>query len=159
MTLPEPAWPDDGVCQIYALRYGTVPGRKVHDNFMARDMHNGPMPLDFFVWIVRNRHRAILVDTGFSHRAAKECGRPLTLDPVDALTRLGLPPNAFGDVIITHLHFDHAGNIARFAKSRFHVQDSEVAYATGAACALRTCACHSTSRLQWLPCGTPTQSV
>ena len=34
-------------------------------------------------------------------------------------------------VIASHLHFDHAGNIERFAKARFHVQDAEVGFATG----------------------------
>jgi glyoxylase-like metal-dependent hydrolase (beta-lactamase superfamily II) len=141
--LPEPAWNDDDVYQIFALRYGSAPERRVHGNFMLRDMHDGPMPLDFYIWIVRNRHRTMLVDTGFSPRAAEARGRPIDIDPVEALTTLGLPPEAIGDVVITHLHFDHAGNIGRFEKSRLHVQDSEVAYATG------RCMCHAHMRMHF----------
>lgn len=140
VLLPEPTWNDDDVYQIYALRYGSVQDRRVHGNFMARDMHDGPMPLDFFVWIVRNKHRTVLVDTGFSPRAAKERGRPILYDPIEALTTLGLPPDSISDIIISHLHFDHAGNIDRFGKSRFHVQDNEAAYATG------RCMCHAHMR-------------
>lgn len=122
---------EDGVYKVYSLCFARVPERRVHDNFIRRDMHDGPMPLDFNVWIVRNAHRTVLVDTGFGKRAAAERGRPLDLDPVEALARLGIDPDAIEDIILTHLHFDHAGNIERFAKARFHLQDAEVAFATG----------------------------
>jgi glyoxylase-like metal-dependent hydrolase (beta-lactamase superfamily II) len=35
------------------------------------------------------------------------------------------------DVIITHLHYDHVGGFEQFPQARFHVQDREVAFATG----------------------------
>ena len=35
------------------------------------------------------------------------------------------------DVVITHLHYDHAGNLQDFPQARFHLQDAEIAYATG----------------------------
>ena len=103
----------------------------MHDNFLRRDMHDGPMPLDFNVWIVRNAHRTVLVDTGFSQRAATERRRQIDFDPVEALGRLGIDVDAIEDIFLTHLHFDHAGNIDRFGKARFHVQDAEVGFATG----------------------------
>ena len=37
------------------------------------------------------------------------------------------------DVVITHMHYDHAGNMALFPRARFHVQDAEMAYCTGRA--------------------------
>ena len=58
--------------EVYALRYGAV-DRKERDNFLspqAADAHDGPMPLDFFVWLIRAGERLILVDTGFSAPAA-----------------------------------------------------------------------------------------
>jgi glyoxylase-like metal-dependent hydrolase (beta-lactamase superfamily II) len=122
---------EDGVYQIYCMCYGKAGTRRIHDNFMMRDMHDGPMPLDYNVWIVRNAHRTILVDTGFGHRAASERGRAIDFNPIEALPRLGIDPGAIEDVIITHLHYDHAGNMDRFAKARFHVQDAEVGFATG----------------------------
>jgi glyoxylase-like metal-dependent hydrolase (beta-lactamase superfamily II) len=94
-------------------------------------MHDGPMPVDYNLWIVRNRHRTVLVDTGFSPRASAERGRPLDFDPIDGQKRMGIDPDAIDDVVITHLPYDHAGNIDRFAKARFHIQDAEVAFATG----------------------------
>ncbi|HEX6000168.1 MAG TPA: N-acyl homoserine lactonase family protein, partial [Hyphomicrobiaceae bacterium] len=34
-------------------------------------------------------------------------------------------------VVITHLHYDHAGTLTAFPKARFHLQAAEMAYATG----------------------------
>ena len=58
-------------------------------------------------------------------------GRKLTLNPVDALKGFGVNAEDIKDVIVTHLHYDHAGNLDRFPNARFHLQDREMAYATG----------------------------
>jgi glyoxylase-like metal-dependent hydrolase (beta-lactamase superfamily II) len=129
--LPAPGCAEDGVYEVYALCFARAQERRVHDNFLRRDMHDGPMPLDFSLWILRNAHRTVVVDTGFGKRAVAERGRPFDVDPIEALARLGIDPDTVEDVILTHLHFDHAGNIDRFAKARFHVQDAEVSFATG----------------------------
>ena len=129
--LPNVDSSQDAVYQVYSLCYAKAPTRRVHENFMRRDMHDGPMPVDFNLWIVHNAHRTVLVDTGFGERATRERGRPLDVHPIQALERLGIDPDAIEDIVITHLHYDHAGNMERFAKARFHVQDAEVAFATG----------------------------
>jgi glyoxylase-like metal-dependent hydrolase (beta-lactamase superfamily II) len=130
-VLPSGDTGGEDIYHIWCLRYGRVAGRRVHDNFAIRDMHDGPMPLDLYVWILRNRQRTVLVDTGFSERAAVERNHTIDFNPVDGLARLGLPPETVEDVVITHLHFDHAGNMDRFPKAQFHIQDAEVAFATG----------------------------
>jgi len=129
--LPVPEGSAEGVYHVYSLCFGKAPERRVHENFMRRDMHDGPMPLDFNIWILHNRYRTVLVDTGFGQRAADERKRTIDFDPVAALGRLGIDADSICDIILSHLHFDHAGNIDRFAKARFHVQDAEVAFATG----------------------------
>jgi glyoxylase-like metal-dependent hydrolase (beta-lactamase superfamily II) len=129
--LPPMKTSDDGIYQIYLMRYARGTGRRVHENVMFRDMHDGPMPIDYNLWIIHNDHRTILVDTGFSERAAKERQRQLDFDPIIALGKLGIDPDTLEDVILTHLHYDHAGNLDRFAKARIHVQDAEVSFATG----------------------------
>lgn len=128
--LPTP--PDDAdIYHVYQLTYAQKSNQNVHDNFVWRDMHDGPMPLDYNIWILRNAHRTILVDTGFGARAAADRGRHLTHDPIEALTRIGVDPETLEHVVITHLHYDHAGNMDRFPAARFHVQESEVMFATG----------------------------
>jgi hypothetical protein len=70
--LPDPDTGAPDIYQIWCLRYGRIAKRRVHDNFVFRDMHDGAMPLDLYVWIVRNAHRTILVDTGFRFRAGPQ---------------------------------------------------------------------------------------
>lgn len=123
---------EDNVYEIWQLCYSARMARRVLQNFVdVADLHDGPMPADFNLWILRNAHRVILVDTGFGPRASAERDRPIDLDPIAALERIGIDPDALEDIIITHLHYDHAGNIDRFGKARFHVQDGEIAFATG----------------------------
>src|SRR5690606_19787770 len=52
----------------------------------------------------------------------------------------GLTPHDISDVILTHLHYDHAGNLDKLPFSVFHVQDDEVSFATG------RCMCHGVIR-------------
>lgn len=117
--------------EVYALRYATV-DRKRRENFIATpDPHEGAMPMDYYVWVIRNGERVVLVDTGFNADAAKARGRTFLRCPVDALTVLGIAPSTVRDVIITHLHYDHAGNVRKLPKARLHLQERELHYACG----------------------------
>ena len=40
--------------EAYALRYARMP-RQRRDNFLGGDPHDGPMPMDFYVWSLRAR--------------------------------------------------------------------------------------------------------
>ncbi len=89
------------------------------------------MPIDFFVWAIRNAHRTIVVDTGFGPAEGERRGRRITHLPKDCLARVGIDAAQVRDVVVTHLHFDHAGTIADFPNATFHLQDAEMAFATG----------------------------
>ena len=39
--------------------------------------------------------------------------------------------NAVTDVIVTHLHYDHAGNLDLLPQARIHIQERELHYAVG----------------------------
>ncbi|MEQ8231773.1 MAG: N-acyl homoserine lactonase family protein [Gammaproteobacteria bacterium] len=121
--------------EIYAVKYGHH-ARRSGENFVGGDPHDVPMPLDYYVWVVRNAARTIVVDTGFSAEAAAARGRTLVNPVADGLATLGVAPDGVADVIVTHLHYDHAGNLPLFANARFHLQDQEMAFATG------RCMCH-----------------
>lgn len=122
MTTPE--------YEIYAIRYASLERRR-NENFIFFDPHDGPMPMDFYVWILRSVDRMILVDTGFNATTAAARNRKLMRCPIDALNVLGIDPDLIEDVVLTHLHYDHAGNLSKLRNARFHVQDAEVSYATG----------------------------
>lgn len=116
--------------EVYAIRYATF-ARKASENFIGGDPHEDASALDFFVWLVRSASRTFVIDTGFSAEVAERRGRKFLLSPLDGLARLGVDAAAVRDVVITHLHWDHVGNFAMFPKAAFHLQDSEMQFATG----------------------------
>lgn len=115
---------------VYAIRYASAQRRR-SDNFVIRDPHDGPMPIDYFIWVVKSEQEAIVVDCGFGEAAAEERKRNFLYCPVEALKIVGVNPLQVSDVIITHLHYDHAGNLDKFPNARFHLQENEMKYATG----------------------------
>lgn len=116
--------------ELYALKYAHHARRRA-ENFIGGDPHDGPMPLDYFVWLIRGGGREIVVDTGFSAAMAAKRGRDHLRCPAEALRMLGCEASKVNDVVITHLHYDHVGNFELFPKARLHLQDAEMRYATG----------------------------
>ena len=117
--------------EILALKYATQDARTRRDNFMHDDDHAALMPIDYFIWVIRNKNRTILVDTGFDHAEAKSRGRVISLTPSEALANIGIDAAGIEQVVISHLHFDHAGTLHDYPNARFHLQEAEMAYATG----------------------------
>ncbi len=120
----------DPVYELFALRYATRDARR-RDHFLGGDPHDAAMPMDYYIWIAKGRERSIIVDTGFTAAVAGKRGRSFLRCPVDSLALLDIDPAGIEDVVVTHLHYDHAGNFDRFPKARFHIQERELAYATG----------------------------
>ncbi|TFZ05669.1 N-acyl homoserine lactonase family protein [Ramlibacter henchirensis] len=117
--------------EVFALRYAKH-DRFRRDNFMAGgDLHDAPMPLDYFVWLIRGGGGAWLVDAGFSAQMARQRERHFLRCPIRSLAALQVAPEQVRDVIITHLHYDHAGNLDLLPNARIHLQERELQYATG----------------------------
>lgn len=131
--------------EIYGIRYAHDGKRRVAENFLPpltepADLHDSPMPMDFFVWVIKGGGRTIMLDSGFDRVEAARRGREVLFPVEDGLKALGLQPDEVGDVILSHLHWDHAGNHDLFPRARYHVQDREMSYCTG------RCMCHSFMR-------------
>lgn len=116
--------------ELYAIKYAEHE-RSAAMNFLGGDPHDGPMPMDYFVWLIRRGRRSIVVDTGFTAATAVKRGRRFLRSPSEALGALGVDATQVTDVVVTHLHYDHAGNFALFPNATFHVQDLEMQFATG----------------------------
>ncbi len=122
MTLPN--------YEIYAIKYARRDAnRPVH--FVGGDPHDTPMPMDYFVWLVRNAERTIVIDTGFTQSMAEQRKREFIRTPADGLALMGVKAAEVKDVVITHLHYDHVGTFQDFPAAQFHLQDDEMSYATG----------------------------
>ena len=118
------------VWEIHAVRYARHE-RRAGENFLGGDPHDGPMPMDYFVWVVRNPEQTVLLDTGFDAAAAAERKRELVRPVADGLKALDVDPAGIADIVISHMHYDHSGNHELFPKATYHLQDAEMAYCTG----------------------------
>jgi glyoxylase-like metal-dependent hydrolase (beta-lactamase superfamily II) len=116
--------------EVYAIKYAHHE-RRASENFIGGDPHDGPMPLDYFVWLIRAAGREIVVDTGFSAAVAARRQRRHLRCPTEGLSLLDVDSSKVKDVVITHLHYDHVGNFDLFPAATFHLQDREMQYATG----------------------------
>jgi hypothetical protein len=119
------------ITRIDAIRYARHE-RATAANFVRPvDDHDVPMPLDYFVWAIhRDGETPVIVDTGFGESAAAARGRIITRPVIEGLRDAGIDALSVEDVILTHLHYDHAGSLSTFPNARFHVQDAELAFAT-----------------------------
>ena len=126
--------------EIFAIRYAHLGNRHPAENFILADPHEFASDLDYFVWVVRRSDRLFLIDTGFGKEAAERRRRDWLRCPIESLRLLGIEPWDVTSVILTHLHYDHAGNLDILPRARFHLQDSEMAFATG------RCMCHEILR-------------
>ena len=108
-----------------------IPDYYPSDEDSGGDSHDTWSALDYFVWAVVGKRRTFLVDTGFTHEVAAQRDRQLTRLPREGLALLGIDAAEIRDVIITHLHYDHADTFSDFRNARLHLQDEEMAYATG----------------------------
>jgi glyoxylase-like metal-dependent hydrolase (beta-lactamase superfamily II) len=127
--------------QVHAVKYADRNARVRGDSFLFDDKHDVEHPMDYFIWVLRQGDKVILVDTGYDSAEAAARGRPIQLDPRTALAPLGISSEAVESVIVTHLHYDHAGGLHLFPAAKLYMQAAEMAYATG------PCMCHDTLRM------------
>lgn len=123
--------------EVRAYRYASRSGRLRGESFLFDDDHATPHPIDYFVWTLTNDDRTILVDTGHDEVEARRRGQSVLRDPFAALVAGGVSLESISDIVITHLHYDHAGGLSHLPAARVHLQAAELAYATG------PCMCHA----------------
>jgi glyoxylase-like metal-dependent hydrolase (beta-lactamase superfamily II) len=126
--------------EVFAIRYAHH-DRRSPENFLFGDPHDVLQPLAYYVWAIVGPHGAFVVDTGFDAEMAQRRGRDVVTPVGDGLSAIGVSPDAVEQVIVTHLHYDHCGNHDLFPCARYHLQDEEMAYATG------RCMCHPVLRI------------
>jgi len=117
--------------EVHALKYAERNSRTRADSFIFDDDHASPHAMDYFIWVLRSENEIILVDTGYDEIEASRRDRPILRDPAQALEAIDIKAEDITTVIITHLHYDHAGGLDRYPNATFHLQKLEMEYATG----------------------------
>lgn len=129
--------------EVYAIKYAERNDRTRQESFILDADHAAPHPMDYFIWLIRDGTRTILVDTGYDGREAAGRARPILIEPSAALASIGVKPEEIDQCIVTHLHYDHAGGLDQFPNATLHMQSAEMAYATG------PCMCHGALRFPY----------
>jgi glyoxylase-like metal-dependent hydrolase (beta-lactamase superfamily II) len=124
---------DEPAYEVYAVRYATMVGYPVASLVQGAD-RSRKLDIAMMFWVLKGpAGKTILVDAG--------CYRPRTLKRIDladfvrpdkALERLGIKPEQVTDVIITHMHWDHAEGVDLFPMARVWIQRAEYAATAGA---------------------------
>lgn len=130
---------------MFAIEYAERDARRP-DHFIGGDPHDTPMPMDYFVWAVVSDDHTWVVDTGFGQEDADRRKRRLLRSATEGLALIGVDAVTAPSVILTHLHYDHVGGFDQFPNARFHLQDREMAFATGRHMTTHTQAHSFTSR-------------
>src|ERR1700751_2887852 len=119
--------------EIYAIRYATIPDFPVAELVAGADPVR-KIDIAMTIWLVRGNTRNVLVDSGFYHeRFFKDWDVKDFTRPSDTLSRVGLKPEDITDVIISHMHWDHADGMDLFPNAKIWIQKDEYTYYTGAA--------------------------
>ena len=118
---------------VDAIRYGTIADFPVRGLVAGADAAR-KMDIAMVVWLVRGNGRNILVDAGFYRdQFFKDWKVRDFKKPSEAVMAAGVRPEDITDVIVTHMHWDHADGADLFPKARIWLQKDEYTYYTGEA--------------------------
>ncbi len=116
--------------EVVIAQYGTRRGHRaeVFLNYGIYGQDDGPIGMDYFVWVIRNDERTILVDTGFSEEGARNRARTFVREVPEIYAALGIDTDAEQTLVITHAHYDHIGNIDLFPRAQIVIAEAEYAF-------------------------------
>jgi glyoxylase-like metal-dependent hydrolase (beta-lactamase superfamily II) len=119
--------------EIVIVKFGTrqTVRSEVYLNYPLYHEDDGPIGMDYFIWIIRNEARTILVDTGFSAAGGAARKRTTLIPPIEAYAALGITPESAPPVVITHAHYDHTGHLSHFPGSRIVIAQDELDFWSG----------------------------
>jgi glyoxylase-like metal-dependent hydrolase (beta-lactamase superfamily II) len=120
------------VADVHAVRFASI--RYSVGQLVAGGDRSQPIDIAMMVWPIRtSAGRIVLVDAGFYREKFLQQWKPLTyVLPTEALAAgLGIKPEDVSDVILTHVHWDHADGADLFPKARIWIQREEYEHHIG----------------------------
>jgi len=120
------------VYEVYAIRYGTIPDFSLASLVAGAD-RTRRLDIPLMIWLLKGSDgRVVLVDSGFFRDSLVAQWKVRDfVRPSDAVARLAVKPEEVTDIVLTHMHWDHAGGTTLFPKARVWIQKAEYAYYTG----------------------------
>jgi glyoxylase-like metal-dependent hydrolase (beta-lactamase superfamily II) len=114
--------------EIYALKYAG-PFKSKLAKVRWNEGWDEDVERNYYVWAIKGTEGFTVVDAGVGATRAAAMDLKGYVNPVDVLARIGATASNVARVIITHMHFDHAGGVEMFPeafpRARFYVQKTE----------------------------------
>ena len=110
--------------EIYAIKYAGPTLSSGAFMMWLRDWDR-TVARNSYYWCLTGGESPILVDCGGGPEEAGKWNLANYQEPGRALAGLGIAPEEVGEVILTHLHWDHAGGLDYFPRARFLVSEAE----------------------------------
>jgi glyoxylase-like metal-dependent hydrolase (beta-lactamase superfamily II) len=117
------------VTRVYQLGIGSK--RLPLSSCLLRGGSPDMVDFSYSFWLVDHPDGLMLVDCGFHAPAAQRKAITFERTAVEALGLMGIGAAEITSIVLTHLHFDHAGSLPDFPRAVVHVQRSELDYFTG----------------------------
>ena len=118
--------------EVYAIKYGTLRNFPVASLIAGADTSRH-LDVALTIWLIkRSDGRNVLLDAGFYRDKFMARWKPGDYQkPSDAVRALGLKPEEITDIIISHVHWDHADGADLFPNARIWIQREEYAHHVG----------------------------
>jgi glyoxylase-like metal-dependent hydrolase (beta-lactamase superfamily II) len=125
------------IYEVFAIRYASIPDFPVNALIAGADPQR-KFSIAMTIWLIRGNGRVVLVDSGFYRpQFFKQFKIDGFIKPSDAVAQSGIQPALTAedvtDVVITHMHWDHADGMDLFPRARIWLQKDEYTYYTGEA--------------------------
>ena len=109
---------------IYALRYA---GPFTSSGALLMWMKDWERVAErnYYLWCLKGVEETLIVDTGVSPEMARQRKLRGYISPAEILSRIDVNANEVKHVILTHIHWDHAGGLSLFPDAKIYVQEEE----------------------------------
>jgi glyoxylase-like metal-dependent hydrolase (beta-lactamase superfamily II) len=119
--------------EVYAIRYATLKDFSV-GGLVAGEDRARKLDIAMMIWLIKGGGHNILFDCGFYRDQFMKQWHPADYEkPSVAVERAGLKAGDITDVIISHIHWDHADGFDLFPNAKIWIQKDELEYYAGEA--------------------------
>ncbi len=117
--------------EVYALQYAVLPGFPLRGLVEGADSGRR-VDISMMVWLLKGPgDRNVLVDAGFYRDSLMKSARPRAyVRPDSAVLKVGVRPEQVTDLVLTHLHWDHADGVDLFPRAHVWIQRAEYEHYT-----------------------------
>lgn len=116
--------------RVFAIEYGTLLDERTSRWLPGADS-TLRVDVSAMVWLIKGPDdHNILVDAGYRPDVSNATSQRIQdyLRPDHAVAKLGISPDEISDIILTHLHWDHADGVPLFPNAHLWVQKAELEY-------------------------------